>query len=92
MGGNLVSYTLLLNLLYVAVFLFPITIMSWSARKKDLPTAVFMLTMAIMSIIVCFKIQSYYDCIVCLVFIAIIIIMNGIGWLIFGRKNKHDDD
>lgn len=95
-GGNLLSYTLLMNLLYVAVFMFPIMLMSWAARRKDLPWAVFMVSMAVISVISITRIHSYNDCMALLVFIAVIVVVNGLGWLIFGRKGngdgKHRDD
>ena len=78
-GSNLVSLSLILDLAYAGIFMFPVIIMSYASRKKDLPWIVFMICMVL-------KIQSYKDAMLIGLFVILILIMNGIGWLLFRLK------
>lgn len=85
-GSNLVSLSLILDLAYAGIFMFPVIIMSYASRKKDLPWIVFMICMVIISVIIVLKIQSYKDAMLIGLFVILILIMNGIGWLLFRLK------
>lgn len=86
---NLISYSLILTLGYITVFIFPLIIMSWAARKEKLPFMMFMVTMAIMIIVVVFRMKSLMDVMLTLIYIGVICLLNGIGWLISYFRNKH---
>lgn len=85
-GSNLVSLSLILDLAYAGIFMFPVIIISYASRKKDLPWIVFMICMVIISVIIVLKIQSYKDAMLIGLFVILILIMNGIGWLLFRLK------
>lgn len=89
--GNLLSYSLLMSLGYVTIFLFPLIVMSWLGRKKKLPFMMFMVSMAIMGLIAVFRIHSMMDVYATAAYIVIICLLNGICWLMSElrrRKNR----